>query len=84
MTTTTHANDTCVANSPKTRNWIVEVFSAVARLIRHRRETASLLDLNDHQLADIGLSRGDVLRALGTSPLHDPTGELARIAGRNH
>ena len=84
MTTTTHANETCVANGRKTRNWIVEVFSAVARLIRHRRETASLLELDDHHLADIGLSRADVLHALNTSPLYDPTNELARIAGRIH
>ncbi len=83
-TTTTHTTETCVASGTKSRNWIIELFSTVTRLIRHRRETARLLDLNDHQLADIGLSRGDVLRALNTSPLHDPTSELSRLAGRSH
>jgi len=83
-TTTTHANDASVASGTKPRHWIIEVLSTVARLIRHRREAAKLLELNDHNLADIGLSRGDVRRALNTSPLHDPTNELSRLAGRIH
>ena len=82
-TTTTQTTETSVASGSKPRHWIIAVFSAVVRLIRHRQETARLLDLDDHHLADIGLSRGDVLRALNTSPLHDPTNELSRIAGRN-
>lgn len=82
MNTTTHTTETTVASGTGTRHWIMDAFSAVIRLIRHRRETARLLDLDDRQLADIGLSRGDVLQALSTSPLHDPTGDLARLAGR--
>jgi uncharacterized protein YjiS (DUF1127 family) len=82
-TTTTHTTDTSVASGTKTRHWIMEVFGAVARLIRHRQEAAGLLELSDHQLADIGLTRDDVRQALTTSPLHDPTNELARVAGRN-
>ena len=82
MNTTSHTTDTSAITGTKSRHWIMEVFSAIARLIRHRRETARLLELNDHYLADIGVTRGDVLRALNSSSLHDPTRELTRIAGR--
>ncbi len=81
MTTTTHTNRTDAAAGTEQRHWIVEVLSAVARLVRHRREAAQLLEMDDHKLADIGLSRSDVIHALNTSPLHDPTRELSRLAG---
>ena len=84
MTTTTHTHETAIASGKTTRYWIVDVVSAIVRLIRRRHETARLLDLDDRQLSDIGLSRDDVIRALNTSPLHDPTSELARLAGRSH
>ena len=84
MTITTHTHDTAITSGKNSRSWFVDVFSAIARLIRRRQETARLLDLDDRQLSDIGLSRDDVIRALNTSPLHDPTSELARLAGRSH
>ncbi|MEO1160461.1 MAG: DUF1127 domain-containing protein [Pseudomonadota bacterium] len=80
-TTTTHTNHTSTATDTKQRHWIVEVLSAVARLVRHRREAAQLLELDDHKLADIGLSRADVIHSLNGSLLHDPTRELSRLAG---
>lgn len=83
MTTTIHANDTCVATGPKSRHWIAAVFSAVGKVMRHRREAKQLLEMDDRKLADIGLSRSDVLHALNSSPLHDPTRELSRLAGRS-
>ncbi len=82
--TTTHTTDSGAINATRSRHWFMEVFSAIARLIRHRRATAKLLELNDHYLADIGVTRADVLRALNSSPLRDPTMELNRIAGRRH
>ena len=82
MTTTTHTNQTAAAPGTKRRHWIVEVLGAVARLVRHRRETAQLLEMDDYKLADIGLSRSDVIHALNSSPLHDPTHELSRLARR--
>jgi uncharacterized protein YjiS (DUF1127 family) len=82
MTTTTHTNHTAATTGTKQRHWIVEVLSAVARLVRHRREAAQLLEMDDHNLADIGLSRSDVIHAMNSSPLHDPTRELSRLAGR--
>lgn len=84
MSTTTHTNHAAVETGTKQRNWIFAILGAVARLIRHRREAAQLLQMDDHKLADIGLSRSDVTNALSSSPLHDPTRELARLAGRQH
>ena len=80
-TTTTHSNDT-VATGPRQRHWIFQVLGAVAKLVRHRREAAQLLEMDDRKLADIGLSRSDVIRAMNGSLLHDPTRELTRLAGR--
>lgn len=80
MTTTTHANRTAEATAPKQRHWIVDILGAVSRLVRHRREAAQLLEMDDHKLADIGLSRSDVIHALNGSLLHDPTRELSRLA----
>lgn len=51
----------------------------IARLIqiwRNRRETESLLELSDHQLADIGLTRADVDCALRVPLTCDPTFSL--------
>jgi uncharacterized protein YjiS (DUF1127 family) len=84
MTTTTHTNRTAAATGTKQRHWIVEALSAVARLIRHRREAAQLLEMDDYKLADIGLSRSDVIHALNGSLLHDPTRELSRLARPRH
>ncbi|MEM9473208.1 MAG: DUF1127 domain-containing protein [Pseudomonadota bacterium] len=81
MTTTTHSNAT-VATGPGQRRWIFQVLGAVARLVRHRREAAQLLEMDDRKLADIGLSRSDVIRAMNGSLLQDPTRELTRLAGR--
>jgi len=82
MTTTTDTNRTVAATGTKQRHWIFQVLGAVGRLIRHRREAAQLLEMDDHKLADIGLSRSDVIHALNSSPIHDPTRELSRLAGR--
>ena len=79
--TTTRSSETVVAGR-RQPNWLVQVLGAVARLIRHRRETAQLLEMDDRKLADIGLSRADVIHALNGSLLHDPTRELSRLAGR--
>lgn len=84
MTTTTHTNKTATATGTKQRHWIVEVLSAAVRLVRHRREAAQLLEMDDRKLADIGLSRSDVIHAMNGSLLHDPTRELSRFAGRKH
>lgn len=82
MTTTTRTSHPAVPVGTKQRHWTVELLSAVSRLIRHRRAAAQLLDMDDCKLADIGLSRSDVIRALNGSLLQDPAHELSSIAGR--
>ena len=58
------------------RNWLIEILSAVWRTFKHRHEAEQLLEMNEHHLADIGLSRGDVEAALSVSFLRDPSKEL--------
>ncbi|ESR24945.1 DUF1127 domain-containing protein [Lutibaculum baratangense] len=48
------------------------------RAYRHRREVEMLLTANDHMLADIGLSRADVVGALQVPMGDDPSLELIR------
>jgi uncharacterized protein YjiS (DUF1127 family) len=58
---------------------------SICRLVKaltHRRKVTQLLELDDHALADLGVSRGDVLRALSL-PLHeDPSTALAALVNR--
>ena len=44
-----------------------------ARLVSHRRDVRSLLELDDRCLKDIGLTRGDVVGALEQSFDKDPS-----------
>ncbi|XUY27233.1 DUF1127 domain-containing protein [Agrobacterium sp. rho-8.1] len=52
----------------------------VLRRIANRIAANSLLEMDDHQLADIGLTRGDLKKALDTGLMDDPTTRLARCA----
>jgi uncharacterized protein YjiS (DUF1127 family) len=51
---------------------------------QNRRQIASLGEFDDHMLADIGLTRGDVREALELPFSHDPGRELQFRAARNH
>jgi molybdate transport system substrate-binding protein len=46
--------------------------------VRHRRQLRSLVDYDDHLLADIGLNRRDVHAALSEPLWRDPTAHLVR------
>ncbi|HEY8380925.1 MAG TPA: DUF1127 domain-containing protein [Microvirga sp.] len=46
------------------------------RAFRHRRAVASMAELSDHTLADIGLLRTDVYASLAASYLADPSQAL--------
>lgn len=48
-----------------------------------RREVATLTDFDDHLLADIGLTRGDVREALDLPFSYDPGRELQVRASRS-
>ncbi len=50
------------------------------RLVANRMSAKRLHDLDDYQLADIGLVRSDVDAALETGLLDDPTAQLAHAA----
>ena len=55
-------------------------FRTLLRTVVNRRKGNGLYDLSDHQLADIGLTRTDLVVAM-RSPLGvDPTAELSRFA----
>jgi uncharacterized protein YjiS (DUF1127 family) len=57
------------------------VMAATWTALRNRRQVRRLADLDDHLLADIGLTRDDVAAA-ATVPIHeDPTRRLAATAG---
>jgi uncharacterized protein YjiS (DUF1127 family) len=64
---------------------IVEAAVRLARRIagawRHRHDAAVLAALDDHMLADIGLSRTDLNDALSEPLWRDPTAVLARRHG---
>lgn len=52
----------------------------MAQVLRHRRDMAILAAVNDHMLADIGLTRGDVNDAFAEPLWRDPTAVLAARA----
>jgi len=64
---------------------IVEAPARLARRLadawRHRHDAAVLAALDDHMLADLGLSRSDLNDALSEPLWRDPTSLLARRHG---
>lgn len=54
------------------------VETAARRLYRHRA-VAHMRELDDHILADVGITRGDLEEALERSPFQDPTTVLAKL-----
>jgi uncharacterized protein YjiS (DUF1127 family) len=55
-------------------------FWRFSSLMRHRRDAMRLARLDDHMLADIGLTRSDLRDAYSEPLWHDPTDVLARRA----
>lgn len=51
--------------------------SRLGRAVRNRREASALARLDDHMLADIGLTRSDLRDAYSQPLWHDPTDVLA-------
>ena len=76
------------AVSTRFAHWLATIVEAPARLAlrlanawRHRHDTAVLAALDDHMLADLGLSRSDLNDALSEPLWRDPTALLARRHG---
>jgi len=55
-------------------------FVTFLRRIANRMKANRLMEMDDHQLADIGLTRSDVRTALNLRLTDDPTTQLARCA----
>jgi uncharacterized protein YjiS (DUF1127 family) len=56
--------------------FVVRWVKQLARALRHHRETAMLAGMDEHMLADIGLTRSDVRDAVSELPWNDPTALL--------
>lgn len=64
--------------------FVPTILSSAARLWRawqHRRQITGLLGADDHMLADIGLTRADVIGALSSPIDADPSYHLIRARG---
>jgi uncharacterized protein YjiS (DUF1127 family) len=59
---------------------VVTVFSSLLRALKNRREVNRLGYLSDHELADIGLMRTDLIVAMRSPFIIDPTRRLADFA----
>jgi uncharacterized protein YjiS (DUF1127 family) len=60
----------------------LSVLLGLLRAMRHRAEVRSLVELDEHILRDIGLSRADVLAALAQPPHRDPSRSLDAVCCR--
>jgi uncharacterized protein YjiS (DUF1127 family) len=61
-------------------NAVVAFARAAWKARRHRHEVTRLLALEDHALADIGLTRGDVAACLSSPLFEDPSTRLRILA----
>jgi uncharacterized protein YjiS (DUF1127 family) len=59
---------------------MVKGLHAILRAMVNRRHLGNLNELSDHQLADIGLTRGDLYAARHTRILADPTSTLSALS----
>lgn len=57
-------------------------FIEFVRVLINRRRLVELLEMNDHELRDIGLTRQDVKQVLRLPLSTDPSGALNEIAQR--
>ena len=68
--------------------WLVNAVAGIAvararevlQLVKNRRDAAVLAGLDDHMLADIGLTRGDLRDAYSEPVWRDPTAGLVSRA----
>lgn len=82
MTMTTESTDTRRADLRARPSWIANQLRRLFRHAMNRRSFRRMLALDDHQLTDIGVTRGDVIRA-AKLPFHkSPADELRRTSGR--
>lgn len=86
MTTIDKCLDLDLDLAPARRTPVMRLMDALSlpltllRIRRNRQEIAKLEEFNDYELADIGLTRGDVRAALSGGPLSDPSEHLTGAA----
>jgi uncharacterized protein YjiS (DUF1127 family) len=68
-----------VATETASPSLFASLIAGIARLIEGRRAAAELTRLDGHILADIGLTREDVLAAFERPMIEDPTIHLANV-----
>lgn len=76
--TTMHMRSAAADTATTTQPFAL-LFARIARLVQGRRAAAELKRLDDHILADIGLTRDDVLAAFERPMVEDPTVHLAAV-----
>ena len=62
---------------------IISAFHSLRTSLRNRSEVSALAEMTDHQLADIGLTRADVLTALAAPLSCDPATTLIQARRDN-
>jgi uncharacterized protein YjiS (DUF1127 family) len=86
MRTTERLLSTSVQRSPAFKARVTSVLAAmlsVCRVFRNRLQINQLHELDDNQLRDIGLTRGDLETALASSAFfEDPSSHLTLTARR--
>lgn len=83
MTALDHPTTHAPAGLPRAASAVARVFGGLAgllRALRNRRQIGRLRDLSDHQLADIGLTRSDLVVAMHAPLGADPTTRLGTLA----
>ena len=60
---------------------VVRMVQQAALALKNRRQVATLAQLDDRLLKDIGLTRSDVVAALSASLHHDPSQHLVDVTG---
>ena len=81
MRTTEHCLDLPLGSAPAApRLGLTGMLKSVWQMIVKRRSIAELSELEEHQLRDIGLTRGDVREAMTSAFFDDVSGHLTQAA----
>jgi uncharacterized protein YjiS (DUF1127 family) len=84
MTTATYAgHDAPTGATPTRGNRLSRLIARIAAARRARRDFESLRDANEHLLADIGLTRGQLETALAAPFWIDPSDRLRSLSQRH-
>ena len=77
----THESAAGSTFTPSLATQAVRALLRLAMILKHRQQIASLAQLDDRALKDIGLMRTDVRAALSSPFYRDPSVQLISVAG---